>query len=136
MYQSILIPIDMSATDRVADMFAAAKALGDAGGAVTCLHVVPEVPAIVSVEVPTDIMPRLMNSARETIQAAADKAGLSVAIEIETGHPARTILKVAEKTKADLIIVGSHRPGLEDYLLGSTAARVVRHAKCATLIQR
>jgi len=36
----------------------------------------------------------------------------------------------------DLIIVGSHKPGLQDYLLGSTAARVVRHAMCSVLVGR
>lgn len=136
MYQSILLPIDMSATDRSAEMFAAAKVLRDVNGVITCLHVVPEIPAMVSMEIPTDVMPRLMASARETIQAAADTAGLKVTIEIESGHPAQAILAVAEKIEADLIIVGSHQPGVEDYLLGSTAARVVRHAMCSTLVQR
>ena len=36
----------------------------------------------------------------------------------------------------DLIIVASHRPGLQDYFLGSTAAKVVRHAKCSVLVIR
>lgn len=136
MYQSILIPIDTSATDRAADMFAAAKALRDAGGDINCLHVVPEIPASVSMEIPADVMPRLMGSARETIQAAADASGLDVSVHVESGHPAQTILDVADRLKTDLIIIGSHKPGLEDYLLGSTAARVVRHAKCNVLVQR
>jgi universal stress protein F len=136
MYKSILIPIDMLATDRAKDMFAAAKALRDNDGTITCLHVVPDIPASVSMEIPVEIRPRLMASARETIQSAADAAGLTVTIEIDAGHAARTILDVAEKIKTDLIIVGSHEPGLEDYLLGSTASRVVRHAKCNVLVQR
>ena len=136
MHQSILIPIDIASSDKVDDMFAAAKALRNADGVVTCLHVVPEIPASVSMEIPAEVMPRLMASSRETIQAAADAAGLRVTVEIESGHAARTILEVAEKTGADLIVIGSHQPGLEDYLLGSTASRVVRHAKCDVLIQR
>jgi len=136
MYQSILIPIDMSATDRAGDMFTAAKTLRQADGHITCLHVVQDIPASVSMEIPAEVMPRLMASARETIQAAADASGLDVAVHIESGHPARTILDVAGRLKADLIIIGSHKPGLEDYLLGSTAARVVRHAECSVLIQR
>ncbi len=36
----------------------------------------------------------------------------------------------------DCIVIGSHKPGLSDYLLGSTAARVVRHAPCAVHVYR
>lgn len=60
--------------------------------------------------------------------------------EIETallsGNPPRSIIAYAEKIGADCIIVGLHRPGLRDYLLRSTAARVVRHAPCAVHVLR
>jgi len=35
------------------------------------------------------------------------------------------ILAVAEEAEADLIVVGSHRPAMKDYLLGTNAARVL-----------
>ncbi|MDH3475684.1 MAG: universal stress protein [Rhodospirillales bacterium] len=38
--------------------------------------------------------------------------------------------------KADLIITGSHKPNVSDYLLGSNAARVVRHASCSVFVVR
>jgi nucleotide-binding universal stress UspA family protein len=46
------------------------------------------------------------------------------------------ILTHADKIGADLIIVASHKPNVGDYLLGSTAARIVRHASCSTLVVR
>ncbi len=46
------------------------------------------------------------------------------------------ILKIARETKADLIVMASHRPELKDYLLGPNAARVVRHADCSVLVVR
>ena len=46
------------------------------------------------------------------------------------------ILEYAKKIEADLIVIASHRPDLLDYFLGSTAARVVRHAECAVLVDR
>ena len=52
------------------------------------------------------------------------------------GHPGREIPQYAEKIGADCIIVGSHKPGLEDFFLGSTSARVVRHSKCAVHVLR
>ncbi len=38
--------------------------------------------------------------------------------------------------KADLIVVGSHRPNWSTYLIGSNAANIVRHAQCSVLVMR
>lgn len=48
----------------------------------------------------------------------------------------KEILHYAKETGCDLIIMASNRPGLEDYLLGPNAARVVRHADCSVLVVR
>lgn len=55
---------------------------------------------------------------------------------LEKGHSARTIIDYAEANKIECIVIGSHKPGLSDYFLGSTAARVVRHASCAVHVLR
>lgn len=46
------------------------------------------------------------------------------------------ILRAAEKLAVDVIVIGSHRPALRDYLLGPNAARVVRHAGCSVYVVR
>ncbi len=46
------------------------------------------------------------------------------------------ILRAASKLGADLIVIGSHRPELKDYLLGPNAARVVRHAQQSVYVVR
>jgi len=46
------------------------------------------------------------------------------------------ILETAERIGADLIVMGSHRPEMSDYLLGPNAARVVRHSDCSVLVVR
>ncbi len=46
------------------------------------------------------------------------------------------ILAHANKIGADLIVVASHKPYVGDYLLGTTAARIVRHASCSALVVR
>lgn len=48
----------------------------------------------------------------------------------------REILRYADETGADLVVMSAHRPDLEDYLLGPNAARVVRHAKTSVLVVR
>lgn len=52
------------------------------------------------------------------------------------GSAGRTITDYAVKINADCIIIGSHKPGLSDYFLGSTSSRVVRHAPCSVYVIR
>jgi nucleotide-binding universal stress UspA family protein len=50
------------------------------------------------------------------------------------GDPARAILKTAEDTHCDLIVIGTHgRTGLNRLLSGSVAEEVVRQAPCPVL---
>lgn len=48
----------------------------------------------------------------------------------------KEILKAARELPADLIIMAAHHPLLRDYLLGSNAAKVVRHADCSVFVVR
>jgi nucleotide-binding universal stress UspA family protein len=83
-----------------------------------------------------DVIDKSKAESRRQIEALAEASGPGVEARILSGHPYNTILDEAEKTGADLIIITSHRPGLQDYLLGSTAAKVVRHANCSVLVVR
>ena len=87
-------------------------------------------------ELPKDVIEASRKSTLEEINAIAEAASVQVDVEIRSGHPYKNILEKAEEEDADLIIVASHTPGLQDYLLGSTAAKVVRHAKCSVLVVR
>jgi nucleotide-binding universal stress UspA family protein len=50
------------------------------------------------------------------------------------GPPAETIVEVAEREGAELIVMGTHgRTGLARLLMGSVAEEVVRKAKCPVL---
>ena len=56
---------------------------------------------------------------------------------IPSAHPAGAICKVAQKTHASLIVVGSHgRTGMLRQLLGSVAESIVRNAPCSVFIVR
>ncbi|MEZ4390622.1 MAG: universal stress protein [Polyangiales bacterium] len=45
------------------------------------------------------------------------------------GHPAATILEVATREGADMIVMGTHgRTGLARAMMGSVAEEIVRHA--------
>lgn len=55
---------------------------------------------------------------------------------VRHGTPYAAIVEAAADLDADLIVLAAYRPSLKDYLLGPTAARVVRHADCSVLVVR
>jgi len=137
MYTSIVIAAALfneGATTRAA--LGRAKALLSAGGKVTLVHVLEDVPGYIAANLPATHMAARKADVTAQIKALAEESGLACDIVIEQGQPAATILDVAESTAADLIMIASHKPGLSDYFIGSTAARVVRHAQTSVLVTR
>jgi nucleotide-binding universal stress UspA family protein len=56
---------------------------------------------------------------------------------VREGNPHHEILKVAKELQADLIVMGPRgKTGLAQFLIGSVAERVVRHAHCPVLTVR
>jgi nucleotide-binding universal stress UspA family protein len=55
--------------------------------------------------------------------------------KVEVGHPFRIIEQILEKEKPDLLVMNIHGKGMLDRaLIGSTAERVVRSAKCPVML--
>ena len=50
------------------------------------------------------------------------------------GNPAELILKQAKKDGSDLIVISSYNSKANHLLLGSCAAKVVRHSKCSVTV--
>ena len=58
-------------------------------------------------------------------------------VHLLSGYASTEILRTAEETEIDLIVMGSHGlTGLAHVLFGSTADRVVRRAPCSVLTVR
>lgn len=68
----------------------------------------------------------------------ADAAGVDrETLHVENSTPARAILETAKQRSCDLIVLASHgRRGLERFMLGSQAARVVQSAETSVLVVR
>jgi nucleotide-binding universal stress UspA family protein len=65
------------------------------------------------------------------------RAGLNVTTAVKFGDPAETIIRRAQGTFAQLIIVGSRRRGpIASAVLGSVSAHLVDHAPCPVLVVR
>ena len=136
MFTHILIPVDMAHTEKAAEMIRAAKKLAGENTLFVMANIVQSVPAIAEMAVPQEVFDIAKKKSEDTLLSIAEEAGINAAVDVRIGHPANEILSIANDRKVDLLIIGSHRPGLQDYLIGSTAARVVRHAQCPVLIMR
>lgn len=136
MYEKILVPIDMAHKAEGKKNIDDAIARSAEGAKIILLYVVEEIPNWAAISLPAELIDKSLAEARDDLKAIANATGRKMDVEVRTGHSYNTILDVAEEKEVDLIIVASHRPGLGDYFLGSTAAKVVRHAKCSVLVIR
>jgi nucleotide-binding universal stress UspA family protein len=134
MYKTILVPIDLSHPDLGRTTLGIAREIGGKQSRIVGLYIAADIPPYVAAELPEGLLQKNLVAARAELGALADEVGADA--EILSGHPPMKILEYATKIGADLIVIASHRPGLQDYFLGSTAARVVRHAECAVLVDR
>lgn len=134
MYKKILVA--MALDHGVSPMtLEVARALRAPDGEIIALHVF---------EAPASYARAVLDE--ETIQRGYARAGEllreklrdwpEVKAVLVQGHSYRSIVDHAEANGVDCIVVGSHKPGIGDYLIGSTAARVVRHARCAVHVHR
>jgi nucleotide-binding universal stress UspA family protein len=94
---------------------------------------------------PTHLIEPVGDYLREAAEVYLEKAskqckkdGIQSKKVIRHGHPAEEIVKEAEKSKADLIIVGSHgRTALQAALLGSVTFGVIhKDTKIPVLVVR
>lgn len=136
MYKTILVPIDLANPAKGPGQIETAKKLGDKNTRIVMCNVIEDVPTFIASQLPGGLLDTAKDESAKDLAGLAKDAGIDADSEIRVGQPGTAILDVAEETGADLIVIASHRPGMQDYLLGSTAARVVRHAQCSVLVTR
>jgi nucleotide-binding universal stress UspA family protein len=106
----LLVPLDLS--DRNERVLSAASALATGAGArVTLLHVIHRVPGLPARELAGFYGDLRRKSERSLARAAARlaRAGLRVRALVRLGDPATEIVRVADRLRVDLVVVGSHR---------------------------
>jgi len=140
MYSHIIVAVDLAHGEAGKALLAKAAQLVDTGGTIRILHVMEDVPSYIAAELPRDLNERRAAETKVEMKMLAaevhDLPGVVVELETRHGAAATQIIEAAGDSNADLIMIASHRPGLSDYFIGSTAARVVRHAQCSVLITR
>ena len=142
MFRDVLLPIDLSQESswRLTLPVAVDQVRRSDG----CLHLMTVVPdfgmSIVGQFFPDGYEEKAIKAATEALHAftrahLADD-GIRVQHIVAHGTVYEEIIQAAQRIRADLIVLSSHRPELEDYLLGPNAARVVRHSTCSVLVVR
>ncbi len=141
MYKRLLLPTDGSETSNKAVEHGVilAKAVG---GEVLGLYVI-DISAFTGI--PTEAIWENMRSlldeegkkALSMVEDAAKENTVKFELLLKEGRPADDIIKTAEERDVDIIIMGTAgRSGLDKFLLGSVAEKVMRTATCPVLIIR
>lgn len=141
MYKDILLAVDLAHESSWRKALPEAVHIAQSSEArIHLLTVVPDFgSSLVGSFFPKEHAAKLLEQVRKQLHAFSEKhiaKGVPVQHIVGHGSAYDEILHYARETDCDLIVIGSHRPEMQDYLLGPTAAKVVRHAKCSVMVVR
>lgn len=137
-----LVAIDLAHPEDIEEILVKAETLADISG--TKLAVITVIPdfgmSMVGAFFEPDTMAKALEKAKESlhhhVKEFLGSRAHDVLHVVEKGTVYEAILSYAEKLDATLIVMGAHRPTLENYLLGPNVARVVRHSTCSVHVIR
>ncbi|MFQ5721649.1 MAG: universal stress protein [Candidatus Aminicenantales bacterium] len=77
------------------------------------------------------------NEARKKLEAMANSEGISLDIIIQEGTPSKKVVEIAEREKADLIVIGKRGvSAIEKLFIGSVANQILRNSPVPILITK
>ena len=140
--KKILVPLDFSAHSRKALNYAV-KLAAQFGSQVTVVNIVAPVIYAEGMVLPA-AMENLDRVSEEHARGELDKIAeevrghnVSCDTDVLLGHPSDEIVNFAKQQETDLLLITTHgRTGLQHFLLGSTAERILRHAPCPVMVVR
>lgn len=140
MFARILVPVDMTESEMTEQSVRMAEAVAKKFDSdVRLINVQSLLPIALIDYVPENFDDEIrLGLAKEIAAIAAkfDRPPERVSTNILYGPVYQKILSEGESWGADAIILSSHRPGMDRFLIGSNASAVVRHATCSVLIVR
>ena len=134
MYKKIVIALALD-QGHASRAFEVARRLRSEGGELVALHVIEQVPNFANYYITPGNEKEVETAARQALVERIGPQEDAQAVVLR-GHPGRTVIEYAGSIGADCIIAGSHKPNLSDFFLGSTAARIMRYARCSVHILR
>jgi len=133
--RSVLAPVDFSGNARLG--LAHAREFARVYGAsLDVLHVVEEVvfPSVYGIDPIAPHLPDVQQRATEALERIVDEIVGDVVpadLHVMAGYSARDIIDFASENDTGLIAMSTHgRTGMERFLIGSVAEKVIRSASC------
>ncbi len=141
MFRKILLPIDIAEPEVAKEATEAAVGVAKAfDSQIRLIHVAsPIIVASPMAVIPQSVYDELgvyEKSELERMAASIDRPKGTLTTVVRIGGVYPELLAEAEEWQADLIVVGAHKRSMATYLLGSTAAAIVRHAACTVMVVR
>ena len=138
MFQTILVPVDISVPDEARRLLEKARDMsGQWNSDVHVSTVIPDVGMpIVGSYLPENFETEGRARAEGELASLMQDTGLEAKRHVLSGTVYDRVIGLAEQINADLILIAAHQPALGDYLLGSNAARLVRHSARSVLVLR
>lgn len=134
---TILHPTDFSEHSEFAFRLACALAR-DYNARLVLMHVLPP-PTVIYAggPVPAETWPTVEEAKEKLRQLEGQAHHVRVESQVMEGDPVDLILRAAEETSCDLIVMGTHgRTALARLLMGSVAELVLRKAPCPVLTSK
>ena len=139
-FNNILATIDLGDPESSKAVMEGALELLDDGDTLNIICVVPSFgTGVVGSFFPEGFEENALKETKDALHeftAAQVPKGTRLQHIIGHGNVYEEIIEAANKVDADVIVIGSQRPKLRDYLLGPNAARVVRHAEQSVVVVR
>jgi nucleotide-binding universal stress UspA family protein len=139
MFAHIMVPIDLQEeTSWARALPVGAEAAKRDGAQLTMISIMPTSQALALSMAPSIFALRLDEMASElmALRQRFVPAAVPGDVIVREGSIYAEILSASHTLGVDLIVMASHRPAMKDYLIGTNAARVVRHAACSVMIVR
>lgn len=140
MYEQVIVPVDLSHHDLEHRVMAVASRMVTEGGTIKLLHVIaPPSPSFTLVGLEDDeTRGEAEKGVLKQLQEIASRNNLPANTEVcvEHGRPARVICDAITDVDNHAIVMTSHNPTYSDFLLGSVASQVVKHAEGSVFIIR
>jgi nucleotide-binding universal stress UspA family protein len=140
MFKTILVPVDLAEVEAARPALERAVSLAHRSqGTIRLVYVRSLLPLTYMEFVPPTFEAERQEEDEAKLAEVAAGVPLPadrISAAVRMGSVYNEVLHEADSIGADLIVVGSHRPTMATYLLGSNAAAIVRHAKCSVLVVR
>ncbi len=137
MFKKIMVPVDLSHLDHLERALSAAADLAKHYGAdLYCVGVTTGTPSAVAHN-PTEYAEKLAAFA----QSESEKRAISITSQAYSSHdPAvdldDTLMKAINELGIDLVVMGSHAPGLPEHIFASNAGYLASHTAISVFVVR